>query len=64
MSFKAITIALVFVSMVQAFAPPGSYVSKTRVQTPSVTQINGLFGEEGERKTLTRDNEPEEFFAT
>jgi len=62
---KFITIALIYISMVQAFAPLGAHVSKTKVQAPSNTQINGLFGEEEEeRKALTRDSEPEDFFAT
>jgi hypothetical protein len=30
----------------------------------SKTKLNGFFNDDGERKKLTRDNEPEEYFAT
>ena len=55
--FIALVLCIIAASTT-AFAPK-THVAK---QTKPIT-LN-LFGEEGERKTLTRENEPEEFFAT
>ena len=48
--------------MASAFAPQSNLVTRT-TSSPSTTQIYQLGGEQ-ERKKLTRDSEPDEFFST
>jgi hypothetical protein len=58
----AIALTLIATS---AFVPPNPAISirNERSLDSSATKLH-LFGEEGERKSLTRDSEPEDFFAT
>lgn len=59
-----ITFFLAIITLASAFAPQASQLSRT-TNTPlsTTTQIYQLGGEQ-ERKKLTRDSEPDEFFST
>jgi hypothetical protein len=57
---RSLITLLAIITMASAFAPQASQLSRT---TTSSTQIYQLGGEQ-ERKKLTRDSEPDEFFST
>ena len=54
-------IAIAFVATASAFVPRAA-VSTVSTRKP-VSELN-IFGGDQEKKTLTRDNEPEEYFQT
>ena len=58
---RSLITLLAIITMASAFAPQASQLSRTN--TLSTTQIYQLGGEQ-ERKKLTRDSEPDEFFST
>ena len=59
---RSLITLLAIITMASAFAPQPSQLSRT-TNTLSTTQIYQLGGEP-ERKKLTRDSEPDEFFST
>lgn len=66
MKIISLALALVAVSLVStnSFAPPLPAKNMFGTVAMSKTRVN-MFGEgDGEQKKLTRDNEPEDFFAT
>ena len=60
---RSLITLLAIITMASAFAPQASQLSRTTTNTLSTTQIYQL-GREQERKKLTRDSEPDEFFST
>jgi hypothetical protein len=59
---RSLVALLAIITMASAFAPQASQLSRS-TNTLSTTQIYQLGGEQ-ERKKLTRDSEPDEFFST
>ena len=59
---RSLITLLAIITMASAFAPQASQLSRTNTPT-TTTQIYQLGGEQ-ERKKLTRDSEPDEFFST
>jgi hypothetical protein len=54
---------LAIIAMASAFAPQSNQVITSRTTPSSTTQIYQLGGEQ-ERKKLTRDSEPDDYFVT
>ena len=62
---KSILLVLIVATMANAFAPSARIHSiSTTASKQRVSPLNMGFGGEPERKALTRDTEPEEFFTT
>ena len=62
-TYALLAIAASFVTETRAFAPRAHLATKTFVgRVPSPTKLN-IFDEQ-ERKSLTRDSEPEDYFQT
>ena len=61
---RSLLAILAILATASAFAPqPNHMLSRTTSTTPTTTQIYQLGGEQ-ERKKLTRDSEPDDFFST
>ena len=60
---RSLLVLLAIVSMATSFTPQSTTLSRTTASTPSTTKLYQLGGEQ-ERKSLTRESEPDEFFST